>query len=139
MSETEIQKMVKDAEMHADDDKKRKEEIEARNRLDNLVYGTEKTLNEGRGKLDPGMVKAVGDVLARAKETLKTNDAGRMRDVEQEVTKVSHQLAEALYRAAGQGAAHETGGANSADGRAQGGSKADEDVIDVDYEERASA
>jgi hypothetical protein len=49
MSEEEIRKMVKDAEMHVEDDRKRKEEIEVRNRLDNLVYGTEKTLNDGRG------------------------------------------------------------------------------------------
>ena len=81
MSEEEIRKMVKDAEMHVEDDRKRKEEIEVRNRLDNLVYGTEKTLNDGRGKLSAEDVRAVEDALSAAKEALKDrrrrSDEGR--------------------------------------------------------------
>ena len=100
MSEAEIQKMVKDAEMHVEDDRKRKEEIEVRNRLDNLVYGTEKTLNDGRGKLSAEDVKAIEDALSAAKEALKAGDADRMKAAEQEVTKAAHKIAEVLYRSA---------------------------------------
>ncbi len=135
MSEAEIQKMVRDAETHAEDDKKRKEEIETRNRLDNLIYGTEKTLNEGRGKLDAAAVKTVEDALAGAKEAVKAGDAGRMRDAEQELTKASHQIAEALYRSAAERAPHaDNGGAGQSRGNHQEG-----DVIDVDYEDTRAA
>jgi molecular chaperone DnaK len=135
MSEAEIQKMVKDAEVHAEDDRKRKEEIETRNRLDNLIYGTEKTLNEGRGKLDNAVVSAVEDALVRAKEAAKAGDAGRMREAEEELTKASHQIAEALYRTATAGAAHTAEGAS---GHSKGGHE-DNDVIDVDYEDTRAA
>ncbi len=134
MSEAEIQKMVRDAETHADDDKKRKEEIETRNRLDNLIYGTEKTVNEGRDKLDGAAVKTVEDALAGAKEAVKAGDAARMRDAEQELTKASHQIAEALYRSATEGAPHATGGAGESTGNHRDG-----DVIDAEYEDARAA
>ena len=70
MSEADIQKMVKDAEMHVEDDRKRKEEIEVKNRLDSLVYGTGKTLSESREKLPADEVKAIEDALSAAKEAL---------------------------------------------------------------------
>ncbi|HUJ69841.1 MAG TPA: molecular chaperone DnaK [Syntrophorhabdales bacterium] len=136
MSEAEIQKMVRDAEVHAEDDRKRKEEIETRNRLDNLIYGTEKTLNEARNKLDGAAVGAVEDVLARAKEAVKGGDEGRMRQAEQELTKASHQIAEALYRTATRGAGN---GAEGASSQGRGNSDQDSDVIDVDYEDTRAA
>jgi molecular chaperone DnaK len=135
MSEAEIQKMVRDAETHAEDDKKRKEEIETRNRLDNLIYGTEKTLKEGRDRLDGTAVKTVEDALATAKEAVIAGDAGRMRDAEQELTKASHQIAEALYRSATEGAPHAAGGGAEQSGR----NHQDGDVIDVDYEDTRAA
>ena len=73
MSEAEIQKMVKDAEMHADDDKKSKEEIELRNQLDNLVYGTEKTLNESKDKLSAEDTQSVQNAVAAAKDALSSS------------------------------------------------------------------
>jgi len=94
MNEAEIQKMVKDAEMHVEDDRKRKEEIEVRNRLDNLVYGTEKTLNDGRGKLSAEHVRTIEDTLSAVKEVLKAGDRDRMKAAEQDVTKAAHKVAE---------------------------------------------
>ena len=135
MSEAEIQKMVRDAETHAEDDKKRKEEIETRNRLDNLIYGTEKTLKEGRDRLDGAAMKTVEDALARAKEAVKAGDAGRMRDAEQELTKASHQIAETLYRSATERAPHAAGGG----AEQSAGNRQDGDVIDVDYEDTRAA
>ena len=67
MSEADIQKMVKDAEMHVEEDRKKKEEIELRNQLDNLIYGTEKTLNESREKISAEEAKSVEDVLNSAR------------------------------------------------------------------------
>jgi molecular chaperone DnaK len=130
MSEADIQKMVKDAEMHVEDDRKRKEEIEVRNRLDNLVYGTEKTLNEGREKLSSEDVKTIEDVLSAAIEVLKTGDADRMKAAEQEVTKAAHKIAEVLYRSAQGPSAAEAG--QGQQGNARPG---DNDVIDVEFED----
>ena len=79
MSEAEIQKMVKDAEMHAEEDRKKKEEIELRNHLDNLIYGTEKTLSESREKIGAEEAKSVEDVMSSAREAVKSGDVDRMR------------------------------------------------------------
>src|SRR5208283_97134 len=130
MSEADIQKMVKDAEMHLDDDRKRKEEIEVRNRLDNLVYGTEKTLNEGRDKLSAEDLKTIEDALTAAKEALKTGDADRMKSAEQDATKAAHKIAEVLYRSTQGPSASETG--QGQQGNARTG---DDDVIDADFED----
>jgi molecular chaperone DnaK len=133
MSEAEIQKMVKDAEMHVEDDKKRKEEIEVRNRLDNLVYGTGKTLGEGREKLPVDEVKAVEDALSSAKEALSSGDVDRMKAAEQDVTKVSHKMAEVLYKSAGQGPSASDGGAGQ--GQQGGAGPGNDDVIDAEFED----
>ncbi len=133
LSEADIQKMVKDAEMHLGDDRKRKEEIEVRNRLDNLVYGTGKTLSEGREKLSTEDVKTFEDALSAAKEALKTGDAGRMKASEQDVTKAAHKMAEVLYKSGGQEtAASDEGASHGQQGHASPG---DDDVIDAEFEE----
>jgi molecular chaperone DnaK len=130
MSEADIQKMVGDAEMHVEDDRKRKEEIEVRNRVDNLVYGTEKTLNEGRDKLSSEDVKTIEDALSAAKEALKTADADQMKAAEQELTKAAHKIADVLYRSAQGPSAAEAG--QGQQGNARPG---DNDVIDAEFED----
>ncbi len=133
MTEAEIQKMVKDAEMHVEDDRKRKEEIEVRNRLDNLIYGTGKTLNEGREKLAAEDVKAFEETLAAAKEALSGGDVERMKAAEQEVTKAAHKIAEVLYKSASQEPSASDGGAGQ---EHQGGAKpGEDDVIDAEFED----
>src|SRR5208283_1935510 len=87
MSEADIQKMVKDAEMHMEEDKRKKEEVELRNQLDNLIYGTEKTLNESKDKISADEVKSVEDALASAKDAVKSGDVNRMRPAVDQVTK----------------------------------------------------
>ena len=139
LTETDIQNMVKDAESHAEEDRRRKEEIEARNRLDNLIYGTEKAFGESREKLGADEVRSMEDALRTAREALESNDASRMRDGEQELTKASHRMAEALYKSA-QGAT--AGGCGSGTCGAghdahQGGEPGhgSDDTIDVEYED----
>jgi molecular chaperone DnaK len=125
LSEADIQKMVRDAEAHSAEDKARKEEVEARNHLDNLIYGTEKTLNEGRENLPQEDVAAAEEVLARAKEVLKGADAGRIRQTAEELTRASHRLAEGLYKKASGGGSC---GANAHEGSGN-------DTIDAEYED----
>ncbi len=133
MSEADIQKMVKDAEMHVEDDRKRKEEIEVKNRLDSLVYGTGKTLSESREKLPADEVKAIEDALSAAKEALSSADVDRMKAAEQDVTMISHKMAEVLYKSAGQGASASGGAAGQGQ---QGGAGPDnDDVIDAEFED----
>ena len=98
MSEADIQKMVKDAEMHAEEDRKKKEEVELRNHLDNLIYGTEKTLNESKDKIGADDAQSVQNSMAAAREALKTGDLDRMRSAMDDLTKASHRLAEVLYK-----------------------------------------
>ncbi len=135
MSEEEIQKMVKDAEMHAEDDKKRKEEIEVRNRLDNLVYETEKTVNDGRGKLSAEDVRAADDALSAAKEALKAGDADRMKAAEQDLTKAAHKVAEVLFKSTQGPSAPDFGAGSRAQGQQGNARPGGDDVIDAEFED----
>jgi molecular chaperone DnaK len=138
MSEADIQKMVKDAEMHAEEDRKKKEEVELRNQLDNLIYGTEKTLNESKDKIGPEDAQSVQSAVAAAREALKGGDLDRMRAAMDEVTKASHKLAEVLYKQTA-GAQQQGGqagaGAGREEGRAQSGGRGNDDVVDVEFED----
>ncbi len=134
MSEAEIQKMVKDAEMHAEEDRRKKEEVELRNQLDNLIYGTEKTLNESRDKLSPEEVKSVEDAIARGRDAVKSGDVNRMRPAVDEVTKASHHLAEILYKKTTEGQQAGAEQQQQQERRAQGG-KGNDDVVDVEFED----
>ena len=99
-SEDEIEKMVKDAELHAEDDKKKKEEVEARNQADSLIYNTEKTLKENRDKLSDADAKAVEDALKDTKAAVESGDVNQIKEKMEILTKASHQLAEAMYKQA---------------------------------------
>ena len=138
LSEDEIKNMVKDAESHAADDKKRKETVEARNQLDSLVYSTEKSLKEYGGDLDSGVKESIDAALKKAKEALEGQDAEAMRQAAEELSQSSHKLAEAMYAKASQqqnpqgqpGSAADDGQSTSGD---QGKKK--DDVVDADFTE----
>lgn len=135
LSDADIQKMVKDAEQHGEEDKRRKEEVEARNRLDNLVYGTEKTLQDSREKLGTEEARLVEETLTRAKDALKSGDAGRVRTAEQEVTQASHRMAEILYRST-QGQSNGSGCQSGTCGSQHHSRReGQDDVVDVEYED----
>jgi molecular chaperone DnaK len=137
LSDADIQKMVQDAEQHAEEDRRRKEEVEARNHLDNLIYSSEKTLHDSRDKLEPEEAGSFEETLARAKDALKSGDTGRIRAAEQEVTQASHRMAESLYRRTqGQAGATGTGGCQGGTCGAHGGRDHDDgDTIDVEYQD----
>jgi molecular chaperone DnaK len=137
LSEEEIKKMVRDAEAHAADDKKRKETVEARNQLDSLVYSTEKSLKEYGGDLDAGVKDNIEAALKKAKEALESQDADAMRKAAEELSQSSHKLAEAMYAKASQQHGAQQPGATKEDGQDTGpaGGKKKDDVVDADFTE----
>jgi len=136
LSEDEIKQMVKDAEAHAAEDKKRKETVEARNHLDSLVYSTEKSLKEYDGDLDGSVKETIEDALKKAKQALEGQDAQAMRTAAEQLSQSSHKLAEAMYAKASQQQSAQQQGSTQADGQAGGGEKKKrDDVVDADFEE----
>jgi len=135
LSEDEIQRMVKDSEMHAEEDKKRKQEIEQKNQLDNIVYTTEKTLNENRDKMSAEDIRTIEDALAPAKEAVKSGNADQIKKAIDDLTKASHKLAEMLYKRTSQ--TPPPGDASPGQGPTgpQGGQKGDDDVVDAEFED----
>jgi molecular chaperone DnaK len=100
LSKDEVQQMVRDAQSHADDDKKKQEEIEVRNRLDGLVYQTEKTLADNGDKLDAAARDAAQTAVAQAKQALADGGQEPLEAAFKDLTKASHKLAEQLYQKA---------------------------------------
>ena len=140
LSKEEIDKMMKDAESHAGEDEKKKAEIEARNRLDGLVYSVEKTFAENKDKLDAAASGEIETAISEAKTALAGSDAEAMNNAFERLQTASHKLAEALYSQAGAaGGGEATGGeqASSASAGAEGDggstSSSDDNVIDAEY------
>jgi len=124
LSEDEIKQMVKDAESHAAEDKKRKETVEARNHLDSMIYSTEKSLAEHGGDLDAGVKENIEAALKKAKEVLDGQDAEAMRAATEQLSQSSHKLAEAMYaKASQQQQTAQQPGDQQQDGQSAGGGK----------------
>ncbi len=136
LSEDEIKNMVKDAEAHSAEDKKRKETVEARNQLDSLIYSTEKSLKEYGGDLDASVKENIDAALKEAKEALDGQDAKAMRSAAEKLSQSSHKLAEAMYAKASQqqGAQQQTSEKPDGQDGSSGKTKKD-DVVDADFEE----
>ena len=134
LSEDEIRNMVKDAEVHAEEDKNRKEAAEARNQLDSLVYSTEKSLKEYGDDLDAEVKSGIEAALERAKKALEGDDAAAMRAAAEELNQASHKLAEAMYAKASQQQAQQDPTQQTPPPGADGG-KPDDNVVDADFEE----
>ncbi|HLQ79337.1 MAG TPA: molecular chaperone DnaK [Terriglobia bacterium] len=130
LNKDDIDKMVKEAESHADEDKRRREEIEAKNRGDSTVYQVEKALADNRGKIPEADAKAVDAALADAKKALEEGGVERINKAVDALNQASHKVFEAMYRS---GAPNPDGGAAGSDGSASKGAKTDGDVIDAEY------
>jgi len=137
LSKDDIDKMVKDAQSHADEDKKRREEIETRNHLDSLVYSTEKTLGENRSKVSEADAKKLDDELASARAALESGDADRMKQARASLEQASHKLAEAMYKNVSPdtppGASAAGGAAGSERPEGSSGPSDEDQVIDAEY------
>ena len=137
LAKDEIERMVKEAELHADEDKRKREVADARNQLDSLVYQTEKTLAEHGGSLDAASRSAIDGALADAKKALESQDAGRMQTATDALARASHKLAESMYAKAsqgGHGADTDRGQQPPGDGPTADG-KSKEDVVEAEFEE----
>jgi molecular chaperone DnaK len=133
LSKDEVERMAKDAEAHASEDKEKKEEIEARNGLDSLVYNIEKMLKESGDKVEAADKGEVESALAEAKDKLSgTPSAAELNAAKDKLQNASHKLAEAIYKAAGPTPAGE-GNAPAAEAHDAHEHKKDEGVIDAEY------
>ena len=140
LSEDEVKKLVKEAELQAEADKEKAEAAQTRNNLDNLVYQTEKTMTETGSKLGASETEPVKSALADAKKVLenKTASTSELKSAFDKLQSVSHKMAEAAYKATGaqpgaNGGADAAGHAGGADAGAAGGGK--DDVIDADFKD----
>ena len=137
LNESEIKQMVKDAEAHASEDKKRKETAEAHNQLDSLIYSTEKSLKEHGGDLEATVRGEIEAALEKAKKAAEGQDAETLRAAAEELTRSSHKLAEAMYAKASkqqQSSAQDSSTTNQGQ-TTDGERKKKEDVVDADFEE----
>lgn len=137
LSDEEIEQMIKDAELHADDDKKRRAQVDARNALDGMVYRVEKSLEELGDDVDAEVKSEVEAATAKAKEALEGDDTEVITAAATELEQASHKLAEALYaKAQAEGAADGDGAAtNGASGQTDDDDDDNDNVVDADFEE----
>jgi molecular chaperone DnaK len=133
LNKDEVSKMVRDAEAHAEEDRKHREEVEARNQADSLVYQAEKQLQDNGDKIDAAVRAEVESKIEPVKQAIKNNDTERMRSTSQELATAMQKIGEAVYRQA-QGAG---AGAQSATGTEgpKSGKSSDGDVVDADFKE----
>ena len=125
LSDDEVDRMVKDAESHAEEDKKRKDEIEVRNQVDSLAYSTEQTVKDLGDKVPEDQKKAVEEAVAEAKTALDGSDIEAIKKAGEKLTEVGQKLAEIVYA----DAQAQTAGNNGA-----AGNPSEPDVVDADYE-----
>ncbi|MDY5004536.1 MAG: molecular chaperone DnaK [Atopobiaceae bacterium] len=128
LSDDEVDRMVKDAESHAEEDKKHKDEIEVRNQTDSLAYSTEQTLKDLGDKVPADMKKQVEDAVAEAKKALDGTDIDAIKAAGEKLQDVGHKLAEIVYSTTNA----QTAGSTADAGAQQQGSA--DDVVDADYE-----
>jgi molecular chaperone DnaK len=137
LSKEEVERMAKEADSHSAEDKAKREEIEARNQLDSLVYSIEKMLREHGDKISGAERGDVENAVADAKKALESNDKEQMNKARERLTAASHKLAEQMYRAAqpqgGAGAAPQPGPGAGPQPGGDGQAKKEGDVIDAEY------
>ncbi len=131
LSKEEIDKLIKDAELHADEDRRKRELVEARNHADALIYSTERSIKDLGDKVDAATRSRVEEAIQRLRKAMEGNDKEEIRRLSEELTNASHKLAEAMYQQASQA---ESAKQSAASGGARA-TKPEEDVVDADFEE----
>ncbi|HEY1952970.1 MAG TPA: molecular chaperone DnaK [Gemmatimonadaceae bacterium] len=135
LSDAEIDRMVKDAEKNAAEDKKQREAIDARNRLDSMTYEVEKNVKEWGDKVSPDTKAKIDASIERARKALRGDDMNEIRAAQEELTKVFSEAGQAFYQQQGQpGAQPEPGQPAGATAGTDGGAKPADDVVEADYE-----
>ncbi len=139
LTDAEIERMTRDAEMHAEEDKKRRELVETRNQADALVHASEKSLKDLKDKVDAETRGNVEKEIAKVKEAVKGDDIDAIKTAVESLTAASHKLAELMYAQAAKetpgGGSGGSGAAGGGAGAGKAGKKDDDDVVDADFEE----
>ena len=133
LSKAEIDRLIKDAELNADADARKKDLVEAKNAADALIHATEKSLKEMGGQVDGGARMEIDDAIRNLKDAIKGEDAGQIKQLTEVLTRASHKLAESAYQRSG---GSHTGASNGSRSQANPSHAAD-DVVDAEYEEVA--
>ncbi len=134
LSKEEVEKLVKDAQAHTEEDKKRRKTAEAKNQADTLIYQTEKNLSEHGDKIAAEDKTKVEEAVAALKKAMEGTDPEAIESATQALTTASHKLAEEMYKAASASAAAGSG-ASAEGGTGAGETKSDEKVVDAEFEE----
>ena len=134
LSQEEIDRLVKEAETHAEEDKRKKELVDVRNAADALIYTTEKTMNEQGDRVDAATRAEVEEAVNSLKRVMENEDTAEIKRLTEDLTQASHKLAASMYEQASQAGAQQ-GGAGPADMGQPGSSGSDEDVVDAEYRE----
>jgi len=132
LSEEEIERLVKDAELHGEEDKKKRELVDARNAADSLIYSTEKSLKEAGDKIDASTKGEIDNAIGNLKKAMEGEDTSEITRLSEELTQVSHKIAEVLYAQAAQSQGQAGPEAGPAEAET---AKKDEEVVDADFEE----
>jgi len=137
LSKDEVERMTKEGELHAEEDRRNKEEVEIKNKADSMVYSVEKMLKENREKISESDAKGIEAALEDAKKAIKEGDVGKINSTVETLTSASHKLAEAMYKQAASAKSSADGGAaggqqGPSDGGAQEKSKGEGEVIDAE-------
>ncbi len=139
LSDAEIQKMVKDAESHSEEDKKKSELIHARNAADSVIYAAEKSLKEHGDKVDEATRKSIQEAIDKAKKTLTSDSAEEINKAIEELNQASYKLSEHIYKEAQQKAQSHSSASGPSESDQKKGKEEDkgknDDVIDADYKE----
>jgi molecular chaperone DnaK len=133
LSDAEIERMVKDAEAHASEDRERREKAEARNRLDSLIYQTEKNLEDWKDSIDDSATKEVEEKLERGRQALKQDDTAEIRSATEAIQQAVQAAAQQIYSKAGMGEAGGPEGFEEA-ASSEAPSGGEEEVVEADYE-----
>ena len=129
LAKDEVEKMVSDARSHEAEDKARREEIEGRNRLENLAYQMEKLIKDNKEKLSAGIAKEIEDAIAEAHKIRESGSAAEVKAAAEKLEKASHRAAEELYKSAGQAQGPGPGGDKPKDEPKK------DDVVDAEFKQ----
>jgi molecular chaperone DnaK len=132
LSEEEIDRLIKDAEIHAEEDQKKRKLIDARNMADSMIYSTEKSVKEVGDKLDDATKTNITQAIDNLKKAVEGEDTEEIKRLTEELTQAAHKLAETLYANASQDQDQGAGGAGP---ESEAGPSQDDDVVDADFEE----
>jgi molecular chaperone DnaK len=133
LSKDEVEKMARDAESHSADDRKKKDEIEARNRADAMVYNVEKMLKEHRDKISESDAKDVESAVEEVKKAMTEGGLDKINSATDKLTQASHKLAEAMYKAQAPGGPNGAGPGAGASAGTQGQQQPKDNVVDAEF------